>query len=232
MLGPHQIYDDRFLARIRALQPRSLLDVGCGAGALIARVSETVRRAAGIEADAGQVAAAEARGLEVHLGRAEALPFAAESFDLVTFQFVPHHLPDWPASLREALRIAQRGVMILEGWYERGFPAQDVAARYEDWAKRIDRSTGMVHALYPSAMELLSPLGDSIDYHPEYRVETSHDRVHQLKPYDEVAADAEKQLGLLRDPAVARAELQPILADARRHGLAYEGALTVTILKA
>lgn len=228
MPDPHQIYDDRFLARIRALQPRSLLDVGCGAGALIARVLETVRRVAGIEADAGQVAAAGARGLEVHLGRAEALPFEAKSFDLVTFQFVPHHLPDWPASLREALRVAQRGVMILEGWYERGFPAQDVAARYEDWTKRIDRTTGMVHALYPSAMELLSPLGDD----PSYHIETSHDCVHQLKPYDEVAAEAEKQLGLLHDPAAARVELQAILADARRHGFAYEGALTVTILKA
>ena len=227
MLDPDPIYRARFAARLQELKPRSLLDVGCGSGDLLAGMSGQVERMAGIEADGDRIDQAKARGLDVRVGAAESLPFDADSFDLVTFQFVPHHLKAWAPALREALRVARRGVVILEGWYERGIPAQDVAARYETWSKAIDRATGMIHAVYPSAAELLAPIGSP----HRYQIETGYDLVHALKPYEEVAADAEAQLAQLADSKIPRAELLPILDAARRDGFGYEGAVTVMILK-
>lgn len=227
MADPEPIYRARFLARLRELRPQSLLDVGCGTGDLLAELAGSLPRVAGLEADADRIAAAKARGLDARQGDAEALPFETGSFDLVTFQFVPHHLRDWATALREALRVAGKGVVILEGWYQRDLPAQDVAARYEDWAKRIDRATGMIHALYPSACALLAPMGTLAGHDIDIR----HDLVYAWKPYDEVAADAEEQLSRSPEPEAARDELQLILTDARRLGFGYEGALTVTIMK-
>ncbi len=228
MADPDPIYRARFLARLRGLNPQSLLDVGCGTGDLLADLAGALPQCAGIEPDPERVATAVARGLEVRQGDAAALPFADDSFDLVTFQFVPHHLQAWDPALREALRVARGGVAILEGWYELGIPAQDVAAHYEDWSKRIDRATGMIHATYPSALDLLRPLGER----NSYRIETGYDLVHELKPIDAVIGDAEQQLGRLEDPAAARAEWHFILEKAQRDGFGYEGTVSVTILKA
>src|SRR5262245_2159920 len=108
--APHQdpepIYRAHFVERLLALAPRSVLDVGCGVGGLLASLKGRVAELHGIDPDPARVAEAQAAGLDAASGDAYALPFGVQSIDLVTFQYVPHHLADWPRALSEALRVA------------------------------------------------------------------------------------------------------------------------------
>src|SRR6478752_2390710 len=74
------------------------LDVGCGPGALTARLAARlgVDAVAGVDPSASFVAAARARlpGLDVREAKAEALPFADCSFDAVLAQLVVHFMDD------------------------------------------------------------------------------------------------------------------------------------------
>ena len=89
------------------------LDVGCGPGALTARLVERlgVDAVAGVDPSASFVAAARARfpGLDVREAKAEALPFADGSFDAVLAQLVVHFMDDPAAGLREMGRVARPG---------------------------------------------------------------------------------------------------------------------------
>jgi SAM-dependent methyltransferase len=87
------------------------LDVGCGPGALTARLVERlgVDAVAGVDPSAAFVAAARARfpGLDVREAKAEALPFADDSFDAVLAQLVVHFMDDPATGLREMGRVAR-----------------------------------------------------------------------------------------------------------------------------
>jgi SAM-dependent methyltransferase len=85
-------------------RPR-ILDVGCGTGAnleLLSRFGD----AAGVDISEEALAFCRGRGLaDVRRGAAESLPFADESFDLVTALDVVEHLDDDVAGLCEARRV-------------------------------------------------------------------------------------------------------------------------------
>ena len=89
------------------------LDVGCGPGALTARLVQRlgVDAVAGVDPSASFVAAARARfpGLDVREAKAEALPFVGDSFDAVLAQLVVHFMDDPAAGLREMGRVARPG---------------------------------------------------------------------------------------------------------------------------
>jgi trans-aconitate methyltransferase len=59
-----------------------ILDLGCGDGALTAKLAEAGAKVTGIDSSPGMVAAAQARGLDARLGSAEALDFH-EEFDAI-----------------------------------------------------------------------------------------------------------------------------------------------------
>ena len=92
------------------------LDVGCGPGALTARLVERlgVGAVVGVDPSASFVAAARARfpGLDVREAKAEALPFADGSFDAVLAQLVVHFMDDPAAGLREMGRVARPGGIV------------------------------------------------------------------------------------------------------------------------
>lgn len=92
----------RFQLEVLArFSPRSILEVGCGTGELLESISRRFPGVAvtGLDPDADALAIArrkivsEAPRAEVMLGRAEALPFEAGSFDLVVSSLMLHHLP-------------------------------------------------------------------------------------------------------------------------------------------
>lgn len=89
-----------------------VLEVGCGTANYIAALWEaTGCRPAGIDPSAEMLAVARGRGLPIDLrqGRAETLPFADGSFDLIFSVDVIHHLTDRPAFFREAARLLRPG---------------------------------------------------------------------------------------------------------------------------
>jgi SAM-dependent methyltransferase len=90
-----------------------LLDVGCGPGALTA---ELVRRAgaeavSGVEPSRSFAAAVQERlpGADIHVGQAEDLPFAADTFDAALAQLVVHFMADPVQGLREMRRVTRPG---------------------------------------------------------------------------------------------------------------------------
>jgi SAM-dependent methyltransferase len=98
------------LAVLDRLVPTSgkvVVDVGCGAGALVRRLAANGADAIGVEVSEQQLTAARAEpGGRYLVGRAQALPFDDPSVDVVLFMRSLHHVP--PEGMVDALREATR----------------------------------------------------------------------------------------------------------------------------
>ncbi|MGI9067599.1 MAG: class I SAM-dependent methyltransferase [Pyrinomonadaceae bacterium] len=89
--------------------PLNILDVGCGTGANLEMLSQ-FGEAEGVDISGEALSFCCERGLEnVKQGAAEALPFEASSFDLVTGLDVVEHLDDDLAGLKEMRRVLRPG---------------------------------------------------------------------------------------------------------------------------
>ncbi|WP_152047039.1 class I SAM-dependent methyltransferase [Aureimonas psammosilenae] len=104
----------------RALHPANALDLGCGGGHVSYRVAPHTARTVAADLSPDMLAAvaqtATARGIgniETVQTRAEVLPFADESMDLVLTRFSAHHWSDVEAGLRQARRVLKRGAPFL-----------------------------------------------------------------------------------------------------------------------
>jgi SAM-dependent methyltransferase len=99
------------LTEVRAGQ--RAIDVGCGPGALTARLVARLGDAAvaAVDPSPSFVAAAAERfsGVDVRTGTAEDLPFADGSFDLAAAQLVVHFMDDPVQGLREMGRVVRPG---------------------------------------------------------------------------------------------------------------------------
>jgi demethylmenaquinone methyltransferase/2-methoxy-6-polyprenyl-1,4-benzoquinol methylase len=93
-----------------------MLDVAVGTG-LVAREALSIVGAAGgvvgIDPSAGMLAQSEAHGLTLARGRAEALPFAAQSFDVLCLGYALRHLADLHAVFGEFRRVLKPGGRLL-----------------------------------------------------------------------------------------------------------------------
>nr|WP_216653936.1 methyltransferase domain-containing protein [Nocardioides sp. zg-DK7169] len=102
-----------FLAASGVEPGQRVLDVGCGPGALTARLVERLGPGcvAAVDPVPAFVEAARARcpGAVVRLGDAQRLPFDDASYDVVLAQLVVQFLPDPVEGLREMARVAGPG---------------------------------------------------------------------------------------------------------------------------
>ena len=100
---------DAAIFHLDGRRPGRLLDVGCGAGDAIERMSALGWRAEGVDTDPAAVAVARNRGLTVHEGTLDRLRLEPESFDAVTLSHVIEHVPDPRALLGECRRLLTPG---------------------------------------------------------------------------------------------------------------------------
>ena len=91
-----------------------ILDVGCGDGVLGERLIKTKRcDVTGVDISEEAVKQARLSGLEAMVGDIEkSLDFADDSFDYAILCNVLEHLVDPVATLKESLRVSQKGVII------------------------------------------------------------------------------------------------------------------------
>lgn len=106
----------------------SSLDVGCGAGLAAQVFAESIATVSGVDASAAFIRIARERlpGRDFRVGEMEALPYADQTFDVVTgfnsFQYAASPIN----ALREARRVAQRsGIIVIATW---GLPEDCEAA--------------------------------------------------------------------------------------------------------
>jgi trans-aconitate methyltransferase len=86
---------------LELLAPRPgerILDLGCGDGALTARIAGSGAQVVGVDASASMIEAAQALGLDARVANGEALPFDAE-FDAVFSNAALHWIPNQQAML-------------------------------------------------------------------------------------------------------------------------------------
>lgn len=102
-----------------ALKPsESLLDVGCGSGAILSRLRSTGAALTGIDASSSliKVARRAVPDVRLHVSEAKILPFSSATFDAILSFGVFLYFPDLPyatCALMEMLRVARRHSRLL-----------------------------------------------------------------------------------------------------------------------
>lgn len=117
------------IARIRAQStdaPRRILDIGCGTGVFAARIRQAMPEAKvwGIDLVSGMLTKGAQRW-QSHAGHiapiqgdSERLPFASDSFDVVTCANSFHHYPHQDRAVAEMFRVLRPGgrLMLVDGY--------------------------------------------------------------------------------------------------------------------
>ena len=139
--GVHPLVIERIVAH-GTLAARSIgcaLDVGCGAGRSTAALTGAARTIVGIEPAADMLAhrRAVAPGASFVLGRAEDLPFATASFDLVTAAGSLNYT-DRDRSLGEIARVLAPGGVLAIYDFSSGRRCH-AAALLDDWFAEFER---------------------------------------------------------------------------------------------
>ncbi len=148
-----------------ALKPGTVLDVGCGDGALIRFLQDKGIAASGVESDPTLLEPGV--NAEIVRGRAESLPLDDGSVDMVVSEFSLHHFEDFSAAVSECLRVARTHVLFLDCWYDPTVASQQAAHAFDRWMKSIDRSAGEIHNDVLNAghiAEAVSLAGADVDF--------------------------------------------------------------------
>lgn len=222
----------RFAARLLSERPESVLDVGSGGGQLLATLRQAGVRVTGVESDAAKVGELADDGFEVANAPADALPFEDGAFDWVAMRHVAHHLSDPVAGLREAWRVARRGLLVAEPWYAVEIPSQRAALEAERWLKARHRASGMVHDDNLTAGELLGAVGATTQETGALACDVSTIVRLRRRSTEDLIATATPWLATLDADDPARGEWERVLERVATDGLSWNGSLTVAIERA
>jgi 2-polyprenyl-3-methyl-5-hydroxy-6-metoxy-1,4-benzoquinol methylase len=111
---PEQTVAPTVLALARRL-PGTVLDVGCGAGALVRALRLAGREAHGVEVERDEILRAIPDDVRPHVtlhSGGTKLPFADQSFDSVSMIEVLEHIPEPDAMVREVARVTRRRFLL------------------------------------------------------------------------------------------------------------------------
>ncbi|MDC1142028.1 class I SAM-dependent methyltransferase [Planctomycetota bacterium] len=209
---------DRFATRLRELRPASVLDVGCGRGALVRSLVEDGITATGIEPSAS--------GDEPNIqqGDATKLPFEDDSIDWVTLRHVPHHLADLPVALTESVRVAQDGLLIAEPWFDTTDEVQRRAELWDRWWKRQHERAGQVHKPCMTMGEIKRALPEG-----QYDIEAEYYRHDALIMPGAIAEISKPLLEALPEGDPDRAEYNGLIQHFQEYGFSYNGTMILTV---
>ena len=102
---------------------KKVLDVGCGAGNLLTVLATHVpERLVGVDVDAVFLAHCQEKGFSLLQAALPHLPFADETFELVTCFLVMPHVPDDTAALTALARVLKPGGTLAISGHGMGFP--------------------------------------------------------------------------------------------------------------
>jgi 2-polyprenyl-3-methyl-5-hydroxy-6-metoxy-1,4-benzoquinol methylase len=90
-----------------------MIDVGCGNGVIVETAREYGWAAEGIDVDAGAIANARGKGLNVHAGTLAEQKYPDSTFDLITMSHVIEHLHDPVGLLRECHRVLKADGLLM-----------------------------------------------------------------------------------------------------------------------
>lgn len=109
-LTPHDVV----LARLRDHNPRELLDVGCGTGALAERIaSELHTSVTGTDQSERMAELTRHRGIPAIVADAGSLPFDTNSYDAVLAAWMLYHVADLNLALSEIRRVLRPGGLFV-----------------------------------------------------------------------------------------------------------------------
>lgn len=106
------------LAEILHPMGKTVVDIGCGEGAIVRHLAALGAQAIGVEVSEGQLARARSEagdGARYEIGRGEELPFSDGFADALLYLNSFHHLPvdAMPTALVEAGRVLKAGGMLI-----------------------------------------------------------------------------------------------------------------------
>lgn len=109
------ILDAPMLARVRACAPRDVLDLGCGEGRFARLMAAEGMAVTGVDPTAAFVAEAcrRSNGPRFVQGRAEAIPLADDTVDLVVAYLCLIDIPDLDTAFDEIARVLRPGGRLL-----------------------------------------------------------------------------------------------------------------------
>ena len=127
------------LSHVEIGESDTILDVGCGGGRTIATLASSATRGKVFGVDYSDESVAVARetnaqaiqrgAVDIQLGNVSQLPFADDTFDLVTAVETHYYWPDLPHDVREVMRVLQPGAKFL-------IIAETYRGRTNDWLYR------------------------------------------------------------------------------------------------
>ena len=105
-LNPREIA----LAALAEVEPRRVLEAGCGRGELAERIAGELRaEVVALDQSERMVELTCARGIEAHAGDVQELPFPDASFDAAVAAWMLYHVPDVDRALAELARVLRPG---------------------------------------------------------------------------------------------------------------------------
>ena len=142
---------------IESTHGQSLLDIGCGPGTILSKVTKKTRLC-GIDLSAQMIARAKEtlkEKAELKIGDAEVLPYPEKTFDIVSCTFSFHHYPNPEKVLFEMNRVLTNGgqLVLADPWMP--FPLQPIMNFFCRYSQNGD------HHIYSKRemLQLLSAAG-------------------------------------------------------------------------
>ena len=134
-----KVLDAPMLARVEAARPGSVLDVGCGEGRFCRMMAKTGAAVTGLDPTEALLCAARAGGAADYVqGRAEEMPFANGSFDMVVSYLSLIDISDMRTGIAEMARVLKPGGRLLIGNLNSWITASQI--RGDGWVRHDDGS--------------------------------------------------------------------------------------------